>query len=123
VRSKRRGGGGGGTNLGGLPLALPPEFVVPLALLVIVVIDEGARLGVVVIVIIVVVIVFVIISIGVTAGFAGDGCVGRVNGVVVVVVVVLLQLIPPAGSRPDPLEGRCSSRYSQDEATTTATGG
>jgi len=100
VRSKRRGGGGGGTNLGGLPLALPPELVVSLALLIVEIVDEGARLGIIIVVVVVFVVIIAFIPIGVAAAFAGDRGVGRED------VIVVVPMLPPARSRPGTLEGR-----------------
>lgn len=101
MSSKRRGGGGGGTNLGGLPLALPPELVVPLPLLVVVIIDEGARLPVVIDVVEVGVVddvVDVVDSLPVIAA----GIAGGVGDIVVGMDTVLAT----TWSRPAPLEGR-----------------
>lgn len=106
VSSRRRGGGGGGINLGGLTLTLPPLLVVALALLIVVVVDEGTRLSVV-------------------AGIAGevDALLGIAVVILIVVVVIVLALVVVVivvvvdDDVAVVTDDRCSSRYSQDEAT------
>lgn len=87
-------------------MTLPPLLVVPLALLIVVVVDEGTRLSVV-------------------AGIAGE--VDALLGIAVVILIVVVVIVPPVvvvvivvvvdDDVAVVTDDRCSSRYSQDEAT------
>lgn len=128
VSSRRRGGGGGGINLGGLTLALPALLVVPLALLIVVVIDEGTRLPIVAGAATAVA-MDALLGIAVVILIDIDALVDPVAVAVVVVAVAVIAVVIVIVVVIDVVDGigvgigvvvddeRGSSRYSQDEAT------